>query len=199
MSATGNSDWRNLPMPVVFDADHAAWLKSLSRKQRVGEPAMSWSDLGPYTISAYGLHEGLASTYCFAVSKKKAPTVLPDDCTPQGFYLAAVEKRRRQVGVDDKTFVPTPYERLSAFSQFLYKQMAGRVAVAAGFSKGAKPAKADDGLGDDLDDGLGGLGDGLGEPESADDGLGSVEVADDLDDGLGGLALTSDDGLGDGL
>lgn len=191
MTRVGNSDWRNLPMPAVFDADFKAWIKSLSRQARAGEPVMTWSDLGPFAVTAYGLHSDLASSYCFAVSKKKAPTVLPDDCTPQGFYLKAVATRRKQIGIDEPC-VPTPYERLSAFSQFLYRRIADRLAVSAGFSTStSRGSTLDDGLGDDLDDGLG-------EPESDDDGLGGADVPDDLDDGLGGLALTADDGLGGG-
>lgn len=211
MSGRDPNAWRNVPMAAVFEADYDAWIKSLSKKARAAEPVMRWQDLGPYSHCAYGLHEHLASTYCFLTSKKKGPTELPDNCTPEGFYLEAVATRRQQVGLDApppmvKTskkataappvevtpFVPTAFERLSPFSRFLYRRMADRVAVAAGFTTATSRASTlDDGLGDDLsvdDDGLG-----------VDDGLGGADVPDDLDDGLGGAVAASDDGLGDEL
>ena len=171
-------------MAAVFDADFSAWMKSLSRKARVGEPAMQWTDLGPHAHTAYQMHCDIASKYAFAVTKKLAPALLPDDATPQGFYKAAVLKRREQVG--KALMIDTPWERLSAFSRFLYTRMAERIARSAGFKTAAI---ADDGLGSDDD--------GLGEPD--DDGLGGNDGIDEMDDGLSGLA---DDGLGsddDGL
>lgn len=158
--------------PMLFEADFAAWLKSLSPRARLGEAQLLWSDLSPFTISAYGLHLSLIGSYRFLAHRGKAPTTLPDDCTPEGFYLKAVETRRRQIGLHNP-FTPTPYERLSDFSHFIYRCMSERVATSAGFGKRSskRAAKPD---GDGLDDGLG---DGL------DDGLGAF-ADDDLEDGL---------------
>lgn len=181
--------------PMLFEADFAAWLGSLSPKARLAEAQLQWSDLSPFTISAYGLHLGLIGSYRFLLHRGKGPTTMPEDCTPEGFYLKAVETRRRQIGLHNP-FSPTPYERLSEFSHFIYRCMAERVAMSAGFSKrSSKPVASpdSDGLGDDIEDGLSG-------PESADDGLGGgvvvASLADGLDDGLSAIA---DDGLGDGL
>jgi hypothetical protein len=183
--------------PMLFDADFAAWVRSLSPKARAGEAQLQWTDLSPFTISAYGLHLGLIGSYRFLAHRGKGPTTLPDDCTPEGFYLKAIETRRRQIGLHNP-FSPTPYERLSNFSHFIYRCMAERVAMSAGFA-GRTPSAAtsgNDGLDDD------GIDDGLSAPESADDGLGggdmSDSLADGLDDGLSVLA-EADDGLGDGL
>ncbi len=186
--------WRMLPMAVVFEADFAAWLKSLSRKARHGEAIMHWTDLGPFSTNAYALHEHLAGMYEYAIHRGQGPTALPNDCTPEGFYLAAVASRQQQVGVHEPVS-PTPYERLSAFSQFLYCRMSDRIATAAGFGPAkARKAPADDGLGDGLDDGLG---EGPGGALGALDGLDPGDGLDDLDDGLGdGLELALvDDGL----
>jgi hypothetical protein len=172
-------DWHSATGPALFDADFAAWLKSLSRKARVGEAHMHWTDLGPFTISAYGLHLDLIGTYRFLAHRNKVPAVLPDDCTPEGFYLRAVEVRREQVGLHNP-FVPTPYERLSAFSQFIYRCMTRRIAASAGIDKLSTRHDGLDGDGDD------GLGDGLDGAAAPDDGLeGSDGLVDDLDDGLG--------------
>lgn len=179
-------DWHSLNGPALFEADFAAWMKSLSRRARAAEATMHWRDLGPFAISAYGLHIDLMGTYRFRLHRNNPPLVLPDDCTPEGFYRMAVAVRHQQVGVHTPMII-TSYDRLSPFSRFIYSRMTERVAASAGF--GQQKAK-NDGLGDgleDVDDGLGG----------GDDGL------DDLDDGLGGLALAlvDDDGLGlgDGL
>jgi hypothetical protein len=149
-----SDEWRGWSMSMAFDEDYAAWLKGLSRKQRVGEPAMSWSDHGPFVHTAYQLHCDLAGQYVYRVGKGERISVLPVDCTPEGLYAAAVACRRRHVG-DLAVVVDTPWHRLSAYSQFLFKRMAERVARCAGFG-GKSVAPVDDGLGlsDDLDDGL---------------------------------------------
>lgn len=168
-------DWRMLPMPAVFEADFAAWLQSLSRKARAVEATMHWTDLGPFAVSAYSLHADLAGRYEYLRHRGQAPVIRPDDTTPEGFYLLAVETRHRQIGLHHP-FAPTPYERLSPFSHFIYQRMADRVAAAAGFgSPSTHKALLDDGLGDGLDDGL-------------DDGLALASDEDGLDAGL-------DDGL----
>jgi hypothetical protein len=180
--------WRDRPMPELFDADYSAWIKSLSRERRKGEVSMAWENLGPFTHTAYSLHVGMVNTMLLAISKGKGPTTLPFDCQPEGFYHRVVDTRRMNAGVKEPQ-VTTPYDRLSAFSQFIYRRLTDRLAVAAGFKTGtSRSATLDDGLGD-----------GLSEPESDDDGLGGGLEADGLDDGLDGLelALVEDDGLGD--
>ena len=181
--------------PMLFEADFAAWVRSLTPKARLGEAQLQWSDLSPFTISAYGMHLSLIGSYRVLVHRGKGPTTLPDDCTPEGLYLKAIETRRRQIGLHNP-FSPTPYERLSDFSHFIYRCMSDRVAKSAGFGKPMSAARPDN---DGLDDGLG---DGLSAPVGLDDGLdGGEEVdtlADGLDDGLSVLA-EADDGLGDGL
>ena len=169
--------WRRWNGPALFEGDFAAWLKSLSPKARIGEAQVHWTDLSPFTVSAYGQHLDLIGSYCFLVHKGKAPATLPDDCTPEGFYLRAVETRRRQIGLHNP-FTPTAYERLSAFSHFMYQRMAERIATSAGFSPQEAPPAA------------------LAVADGLDDGLGGGEDLDGLDDGLG---YDSDDGLGDGL
>lgn len=168
--------WQRWSGPTLFEADFNAWLKSLSPKARAGEAQVHWTDLSPFTVSAYGQHLDLIGGYRFLAHKGTVQTVMQPDCTPEGFYLRAVETRRRQIGLHNP-FTPTPYERLSPFSHFMYQRMAERIATSAGFGpKVSAPTvqtPADDGLGDGLDDGLD-------EPALA------------LDDGL-------DDGLGDGL
>lgn len=163
--------WQSWSGPALFEADFNAWLKSLTPKARAGEAQMHWTDLSPFTISAYGQHLELIGGYRFLAHKGKLPTAMQADCTPKGFYLRAVETRRRQIGLHNP-FTPTPYERLSAFSHFIYQRMAERIAISAGFGPNKSPRAA----------------------QALDDGLG-----DGLDDGLDDLALTLDDGLGDGL
>ena len=181
MNAAPYEQWHEGSGPALFDADFKAWWKKLDPHERAMEAHMHWVDLGPFAHSTYSLHLALIGSYRFMLHRNQAPKELPDDCTPEGFYLKAVANRRRQVGVTEDTFVPTPYERLSSFSHFIYERITERIALAAGFASNRKaPNPSSDGLEDD-DDGLGGDDDGL----SIDDGLG-------LDDGL-------DDGLGDGL
>jgi hypothetical protein len=142
---------------------------------------MSWSDHGPFVHTAYQLHCDLAGQYLYRISKGERIPVLPVDCTPEGLYVASVVCRRKQVG-ELAVVVDTPWNRLSAYSQFLFGRMSERVARCAGFG-GKAVASTNDGLGlsDDLDDGLAsGVDDGLGA-DLTDDGLG---LSDDLDDGL---------------
>lgn len=188
-----DTDWRSLPLAALFDADFAAWIKSLSRKARVGEPAMEWQDLGPFAHTAYQLHHDTADRYSYTRGKGARIDVLPEDATPEGFYEAAAKCRHQQVGTHNPLVV-TPWDRLGAFSQFLYRRMADRIAQCAGFKGSAQSPLVDDGLGGDLDDGLGG--DGL---DAADDGLSDDDgLGGDFDDGLGSQVELFDE-LGDGL
>lgn len=182
----GLNSWTSLSPAVLFDADHAAWIKSLSRKQRAGEPAMQWGDLGPFVHTAYSLHCQIGAEYEY-----KPPVTLTDMCQPGGFYKTCVETRRKNIGLHHP-FVPTPYERLSAFSQFIYIQMCKRLTSLV------KKKGIDDGLGSALDDGLESS---VVSDMQADDGLGFADVLTTTSDGLddhpesGSDLCNEDDGL----
>jgi hypothetical protein len=183
---TPHEDWTNAP--ALYEGDFAAWLKSLGPKARERECIVRWIDLGPFTHSAYGMHRDMIAGYQYLLHKGNAPAELPQDCTPEGFYRQAVQTRREQIGLHNP-FTPTPYERLSEFSHFIYRRITDRLAAAAGFDKPKASTLADrmDGLDflqvfpsarDDQDDGLGdGLDDGI------DDGLGD-SLSDGLDEAL---------------
>jgi hypothetical protein len=143
-------------MPALFKADFAAWLNSRTPEERELEAVVRWTDLGPFTRSIYAMHRDLIAGYQYLMHKGKAPTVLPDECTPAGFYIKAVTGRRLQLGLQ-APFTPTPFGHLSEFSHFIYRRLTDRVARSAGF--GVEEMAVDDGLegglNDDLDDGLG--------------------------------------------
>ena len=141
-----NSDWRRLQMATVFEQDHAAWRKKLKTDSDLVESTMTWGDCSDFTRNAYSLHVDLASTYTFLASKNRLPATLPAECTPAGFYYAAVASRDRQVGVQrDELDVPS-YSELSLFSQFIYTRITDRLRAIV---------EPDDGLnGFDVSDGL---------------------------------------------
>jgi hypothetical protein len=146
-------------MPALFKADFAAWLNSRTPQERELEAVVRWTDLGPFTRSIYAMHRDLIASYQYLAHKGKAPTVLPVECTPAGFYVRAVTGRRLQLGMQDP-FTPTPFGQLSEFSHFIYRRLTDRVARSAGF--GVEEMAVDDGLGSGLNDGQGdGLEDGL--------------------------------------
>lgn len=121
-STSVNGSWLNIATPVLFDRDHAAW-----RKRSKNEPEMSWVDCGDFTRNAYALMVDLASTYIYLSHKGRLPATMPDECSPSGFYYAAVVSRDRQVGIQrDELDIPS-YSSLSPFSQFIYTRIADRL------------------------------------------------------------------------
>ena len=117
-----NGNWYSLPAARIFEQDHAEW-----RRARTQEPTMTWSDASPHTRNAYQLAVDLASTYNYLSHKGRLPAKLPSECTPSGFYYAAVESRDRQVGLQRDMLDVPAYSELSPFSQFIYSRIAKRL------------------------------------------------------------------------
>lgn len=139
-----SSDWTHLAAPTLFDQDHFAWRKKVKTHSNLAESVMTWSDISDFTRNAYALMCDLGNTYAFLASRNRLPATLPDECTPDGFYRAAVMSRDRQVGVwRDELDIPS-FEELAPFSKFIYGRITDRLREIV--------EPDDDGL--DFDDGL---------------------------------------------